>query len=178
MEHGKNKLQIILDILESTPSMFSVFYHREEFELKCPFERRVYMYPVQLQTEADFSNWLKAFDLIQVTHFSFAVMAYDQEVTQNCSFCYEPGKISFFRLTLSTELLMTFLFPVCNLLLPRFLKRYIVFELKKSCQNQKSKTTVLPVLSFEWEMPPYVHVRKHLLPCWRKCINGVGFRVL
>lgn len=45
----RKKVQIILDILEGTPSMFrmfqckfqSVLYHVEKFELKSSFERRV-----------------------------------------------------------------------------------------------------------------------------------------
>lgn len=120
----------------------------EESVLKS-FKRRFHIYPLLPQTEADFSNWLRGFHLIQVTHFSSALWL--RSDTENCV-CYEAGKDNLSSLTLSTNLLKTFLFFVCVCFCQFSFKDILLLYSRKVVKNKKINNTVLLVLWFERKM--------------------------
>lgn len=117
------------------------------------------MYPVLPQTEADFSNWLKGFHLIQITHFSFAVIAlWLGSSLENCSFFYEAGKISVFRLTPSTTLLKTFLFFVCICFCQFSFKGILILYTRKVVKNKNKKIQCYQCWDLNAKCPPSIHV--------------------
>lgn len=117
------------------------------------------MYPVLPQTEADFSNWLKGFHLIQITHFIFAVIAlWLGSIPENCSFFYEAGKISVFRLTPSTTLLKTFLFFVCIGFCQFSFKGILILYTRKVVKNKNKEIQRYQSWDLNEKYPPYIHV--------------------
>lgn len=147
------------------------------------------MYPVLPQTEADFSNWLKGFHLIQITHFSFAVIAlWLGSIPENCSFFYEAGKISVFRLTPSTTLLKTFIFFVCICFCQFSFKGILILYTRKVVKNKNKKYNAIKAEIWMRNIPhTFMYLNslcsvvvligvamEEVQPCWRKYVYGGG----